>query len=264
MLDRPIFVIGCGQSGTSILGRSLGAHPDVAYLHERSDLWIAAFPEADIWTAEAGRRGGKIRLDERDYTPARGTALRRAFASELAVQRRPRLCEKLPINAFRLRLVGRVFPDARFVYISRDGIEVARSIAWMATARRWFGVGDVKWRRLSELAETFAPLQGIAAECRTPFHMGLLEWVLSTAFAEEFFRHRANAVVAIRYETLAAAPIETLATVIDRCGLPPHDGPGDFFRRMVPPERGAEAPTSDVDLTQRLLAIDRAALFAPR
>jgi hypothetical protein len=72
MLDRPIFVIGCGQSGTSILGRSLGAHPDVAYLHERRDLWIAAFPEADVWNAESGRRGGKIRLDERDYTPTGG------------------------------------------------------------------------------------------------------------------------------------------------------------------------------------------------
>jgi hypothetical protein len=264
MLDRPIFVIGCGQSGTSILGRSLGAHPDVAYLHERRDLWIAAFPEADVWNADAGRRGGKIRLDERDYTPAGGAALRRAFAAELAARRRPFLCEKLPINAFRLGLIGRIFPDARYVYIRRNGIDVARSIAWVATASRWFGVDDAKWGRLSELSETFAPLRGVAAECRTPFHKGLLEWVLSTAFAEDFFRRRVKAAIAIRYENLAAAPRETFATILDRCGLLADDRPGDFFRRTVRPNRAADAPTPDDELTRRLVATDRAALFAAR
>jgi hypothetical protein len=191
----------------------------------------------------------------------KGTALRRAFAAELTAHRRRFLCEKLPVNAFRLGLIGRIFPDARFIYTRRNAIDVARSIAWIATTRHWFGVDDAKWRGLSELAETFAPLRGVAARCRTLFHRGCWEWVLGTAFAEEFFGRRAEVAVAIRYETLVAAPLETLAMVLDRWRT---IVPGDFFRRTVPPSRAGGAPAPDDDLTRRLLATDRAALFAAR
>jgi hypothetical protein len=33
-LTRPVFIVGCGRSGTTILGEMLGRHPQLAYLNE--------------------------------------------------------------------------------------------------------------------------------------------------------------------------------------------------------------------------------------
>ena len=35
----PVFIIGCGRSGTTILGDTLSKHPKIEYLNERRDLW---------------------------------------------------------------------------------------------------------------------------------------------------------------------------------------------------------------------------------
>ena len=34
----PVFIIGCGRSGTTILGETLSKHSKIKYLNERRDL----------------------------------------------------------------------------------------------------------------------------------------------------------------------------------------------------------------------------------
>ena len=46
---NPVFIIGCGRSGTTILGNTLSNHPKIKYLNERRDLWHKAYPEFNIW-----------------------------------------------------------------------------------------------------------------------------------------------------------------------------------------------------------------------
>ena len=38
------------------------------------------------------------------------------------------LLEKLPINSFRLRFLKESFPEARYIYLTRNGLEVSKSI----------------------------------------------------------------------------------------------------------------------------------------
>ena len=45
---QPVFLIGCGRSGTTILGTTIGKHESITYLNERRDLWHQAYPEFDI------------------------------------------------------------------------------------------------------------------------------------------------------------------------------------------------------------------------
>ena len=40
----PIFIIGCGRSGTTLLGELFAMHPGVSYICERYDLWAAIHP----------------------------------------------------------------------------------------------------------------------------------------------------------------------------------------------------------------------------
>ena len=38
-----VFIIGCGRSNTTVLGKTLSNHPKIKYLNERRDLWHKKF-----------------------------------------------------------------------------------------------------------------------------------------------------------------------------------------------------------------------------
>ena len=40
--EAPVFLIGCGRSGTTILGERVDRHPPVTYLYEPRAPWAAA------------------------------------------------------------------------------------------------------------------------------------------------------------------------------------------------------------------------------
>ncbi len=45
LIPRPVFLLGCARSGTSIFGEALAAHPLVTYLFELSPAWNAIVEE---------------------------------------------------------------------------------------------------------------------------------------------------------------------------------------------------------------------------
>lgn len=219
LLDRPLFVVGCGRSGTTILGRSIGAHRDVCYLNEPRALWRAAFPESDIWRKGEATTATRLVMGEADARPEAAAALRAAFAEEVRAGGRRRLCEKLPINCFRLGLIERVFPDARYVVIRRHALAVAGSIARLADEGRWFN-GD-KWPLLARLAEEWPETRGLAARCHTNLERGLLEWVLAVGSSMRSLAGvPAERVLHLRYEDFAARPEAILRTILAFAGLP--------------------------------------------
>ena len=253
MLDRPIFVVGCGRSGTTWLGTALGTHPSIAYLNEPRDMWFQAFPQSDIWSADSAARGGRIVLGDDDWNPEGANTLSTLFKAATAGHAAARVCEKLPINAFRLRLIVRVFPDARFVYIERYCIDVARSIAVRIEAGAWYGAGDRKWSLLTDVAEFEARTRGIAKHCVTPLHKGLLEWVLSTAAARCFLGARSGRTAALHYDELLKAPDRVVRRIEAGCELEASAEPANFLRRTAQPPR-PPVPVALDDLARELLA----------
>jgi Sulfotransferase family len=224
-LDRPIFIVGCGRSGTTILGRSLGQHEAVGYLNEPRLLWQAAFPRTDISSRFARRVDGSLVLDQDDWTPANARLLRFLFARELQRNGKTRLCEKTPGNEFRLALMTRVFPDARYLWIVREGDHVARSIKKLADGARghfgWYGFKDYKWRQLEKVCRASAGHRELPSLCCNNFDRGLLEWRMSIHVAADFFRrHPESPMLRIRYEDLTGDPIGTLRSVSAFAELP--------------------------------------------
>jgi hypothetical protein len=219
-LDRPAFIIGCGRSGTTILGTVLSHHPAVTYLNEPRELWVRCTPAADIWSPDARSRGGSLELTAAAASWTARRRLRRLLARRIARRGRPRLVEKLPINSFRLGFIDAALPDARYVHIVRDGVEVARSIAHWCREREWFGADDYKWKLLVDYAERQERYRGLAALCRDDYARGLLEWRLSEEAALEFLgalpdqRH-----LQIRFEDFVRAPGDTLARIERFLGL---------------------------------------------
>jgi len=255
---RPVFLVGCGRSGTTILGTVLGRHPRITYLNEPRHLWTKAYPQTDIWSGDAGVRGGRMHLTAADATPAQTHALRAAFAREVRRSGRPQLVEKLPINAFRLAFIDAAFPDARYLVLLRNGIEVARSIERECEREAWYGADDYKWHQLAAYADARPDTRGLPARCRTSYERGLLEWRLSVDAALAFTASLPPARhLQVTYEALLADPVTTIATIERFIGVPEDPGVhafalGEIGRRS--PEAGAVAtPAATPELAGSLL-----------
>jgi len=248
-LDRPAFIIGCGRSGTTILGQILSRHPAFAYADERRDLWTQATAVADVWSERAAERGGTLVLDPELARGAAGRRLRAAFAAELRQAQRPRLLEKLPINAFRVPFIEAACPGARYVHLLRNGVDVARSIAERCRRAAWYGIGDYKWRQLVALAEGRPATRGLAARCTDDRRRGLLEWRLSVeASLEALAAVDASRRLDVRYEELVASPAPVVEAIQRFLELPADAAPVAYAVATVRPGRDAGEAVDDVPL----------------
>jgi hypothetical protein len=209
-LDRPIFVVGCGRSGTTVLGEALGSHPDVVYLNEPRDLW-SYDPRADIWKAGPG----EVVLSSGDLTAEVCAGLRSRLEARLVSSGRSRLAEKTPINSFRIGYLDALCPDAFFVHVVRDGRAVAASIANIPARNRWYGKRDAKWRRLAGVADRDG-IGKLAKVCgRDRFRRGLLEWRLAVTHARDSLATLApDRWMELRYEDLVTAPAATVEAML--------------------------------------------------
>jgi hypothetical protein len=214
-VDRPVFIIGCGRSGTTILGESVSRHRHVTYLNEPRHLWFSAFPESDVWTSSARSRNGRLCFTEADAHNRRGKRLGRLFRLETLVTKRPILVEKLPINSFRLRFIHALFPDARFIHIYRNGLEVARSIEAFNARTDWFGADSYKWHLLADYARTRDDTRQLPELCTTAYEKGLLEWRLSTEAVVDFLGGLPeSAFHETNYDDFIGDPVKTISEIL--------------------------------------------------
>lgn len=221
----PVFIIGCGRSGTTLLGELFAAHPEVSYLYEPYHLWAAIDPVTDFLRLYS--LGGEPRslLDGSAVT----TAARRRFRRLMAPPSGLTLVEKSPINSLRIGYVNGVAPGARFVHIVRDGLHVAHSIEKMAAITRkmafrrplneWWGVGDVKWAALARDGRAAGYFPDEVQLLDTDIRRGAYEWLVSLREADEWRARLGPRLAEVRYPDLIADPAGTLGTLAGWLGL---------------------------------------------
>lgn len=99
----PIFLLGCGPSGTTIIGRILSQHRNVLYLNEPRFVWAKAYPKTDIWSDDSRKGGGRLDLGADIWRPNRNRLIRRMLGLTLSLHGKRRLVDKLPEYSFRTR-----------------------------------------------------------------------------------------------------------------------------------------------------------------
>lgn len=139
-LHAPVFIIGAGRSGTTLLADLVGMHPDFHKLAEKRYLWMYGA----YW------RGHDIRTAE-DVTPCVRAYILDFFARMQARSSTERLVEKTPSNCFRISFIAALFPQAQFIHIVRDGRAVAFSSVRAFMGERYVSNDDRREGRRSPL-----------------------------------------------------------------------------------------------------------------
>lgn len=142
VLNKPLIILGSPRSGTTILGELLSRHPQLHYEEEPRLTW------------RYGNDGKSDMLSPGDLDARKIECIRSAFSRRLVASGKHRLLEKTPSNALRPEFVEAIFPDAKFIYISRDPVECILSIRDLWT-RKAHGLKDIDrsnyLRRLKEM-----------------------------------------------------------------------------------------------------------------
>ena len=137
--ESPIFIIGTGRSGTTLLRQMLAAHPRIHITHEASYYscarhappgtsaaeWLEryfqtfsfAWLRLDPQVVRAALPPGWARLSVPEVVGQVAIAVMRCKAQQ---QGKPRFGEKNPLDTHNLAQIFADFPDARVVFITRD------------------------------------------------------------------------------------------------------------------------------------------------
>ncbi|WP_326635698.1 sulfotransferase [Streptosporangium sp. NBC_01755] len=151
--DRPIFVLGCPRSGTTMLQLMLHAHPRVAIPPE-TRFMVSTYQRrlqfGDLNDAEHRRELAEWVVDRRqtrfhelnldrdevlgqivDGPPTLGSALGIVLRAYAARHGKPRWGDKRPSYFQYTDVLLRLFPDAQFVHLVRDGRDCVASLKEM-------------------------------------------------------------------------------------------------------------------------------------
>jgi hypothetical protein len=227
----PVFVLGTGRSGTTILGKVLGMHRDLLFLNEPKGLWHSASALDDVMGSyQLGE--ARYALDATHADEATAQAIRRLYSYSLLVTGSTRVLDKYPEMIFRVPFVKAIFPDAKLLFLIRNGYDALRSIAtWSTQAGKesetgledWWGLNNRKWKLLVRDVvakdDTLADRSDAIAKFTRHEDMAAVEWVVTMRVGMRLMQEQPGLLHEVRYESFCKDPSAVLPDVCDYCGL---------------------------------------------
>ncbi len=212
MRGRLIFLVGSPRSGTTLLQRILGAHTEIVAPPEPHLLTPLAHlgyfrtvdkaPYDHINAAEANREFvARLPGGEDDYVAACRAYADTLYGRLLQPSGKRFLLDKTPAYALVLDFLSRIYPDARYVVLTRHPLAVLHSYAHS------FFDGD--YRR----AWSFNPI--------------LSRYVPEIA---RFIREEPVPMVHLRYEDLVVDPARQVRRIFEHLDLPVEEDVIDYGR----------------------------------
>jgi hypothetical protein len=153
-MERPIFIVGCPRSGTTLLQLMLHAHPRIAIPPENRFV-LPAYYQRELWgdltdpdrrrafgewlVSRPGHKFGDLGLDPEAMLaeltaapPTLGSLIGTVLRAYARSHGKPRWGDKRPTYVRYLPDLMRLFPDAQFVHLIRDGRDCVGSLKQMS------------------------------------------------------------------------------------------------------------------------------------
>jgi hypothetical protein len=236
---KPVFIVGTGRSGTTVLGVVLSMHRDVGFLNEPKALWHAIHSGEDL-IGSYSRNLARYRLPASAATPKRVRDAHRLFGAYLTATFSHRVVDKYPELIFRVQFAKAIFPDAKFLFLVRNGWDTCHSIDQWSTrlgkqlageTHDWWGVNQRKWMLLVDQLvpehEDLAPHADTMRSWTRHSDMAAVEWVVTMREGLELLQRFPDQVLRVTYEDLCSAPQEILTRIVHFVEL---DDDQRFFR----------------------------------
>jgi Sulfotransferase family len=161
------FIVARGRSGTTLLRAMFDSHPDMAVPPESHFLVTMGLRrrrferdgglDVDRFVEDLTREYGFRRwaLDPKavrqrlsgTHAATYADAMRDVFALYAEEHGKTRYAEKTPMNVMHIPFLARVFPEARFIHLIRDGRDVALSYLDTDFGVESVGESAIYWRR---------------------------------------------------------------------------------------------------------------------
>jgi hypothetical protein len=202
---EPIFVLCCARSGSTLLSRLLGSHPDISAPAETnlSAACAALLASCETLERDSAKTPRSIRL-----APVRARARVQKVAESiirayLTKTGRPVFCDKSLPNELHANILIELFPHSRFIILHRHCMDVVDSLI-EASPWGFDGYGASPFITRSP----------------TSFAAGLAEmWLGVTTRQLDFAKTHSENVVSVRYEDMVADPRRVMADVYCALGL---------------------------------------------
>lgn len=165
----PLFIVGCGRSGTTMLREMINAHPEYAIpgeSHFIPELWrrrgayardrernvevdrlvqdIVSIPQVRKWKVPheyIWRRIGDSPV------PTFASVIESVFQAYADSRAKRSWGDKTPVYVLHIPLLSELFPRARFIHIIRDGRDVALSYLSRPLSVHGIWQAGRRWRR---------------------------------------------------------------------------------------------------------------------
>ena len=152
--DRPVFIVGCARSGTTLLRMILDSHPRISCGEETkflTDLEPILGPHWRLLSSYGFDRAWWIDRIRRFYGDFQ--------ADYLGRRGKARWAEKTPTYTMHLDFIDEVFPDAQYVHIIRDGRDVVASFRERWGYRAGVRAANSVWAMYVKTAQDFGRRQ---------------------------------------------------------------------------------------------------------
>ncbi|NOR64179.1 MAG: sulfotransferase [Rhodobacteraceae bacterium] len=228
-VKAPVFILGTGRSGTTILGVLLSMHRDVGFLNEPKALWHAVHGGEDL-VGSYTRDAAQYRLPEADAKTRRNA--HRLFGAYLRVTFNRQVIDKYQALTFRIPFIKSIFPDARFIFLSRNGWDTCSSIErWSqihgqtvdGEVHDWWGADRRKWHLLIEQIipehPDLAPHKDALLALQDHRSMAAVEWITTMREGLQLTEREPERALHVPYESLCQSPAATARQLAKFAGL---------------------------------------------